>query len=75
MQCWCIDISNAVNIIFKYTIIIGHTTVAMWKDGELFVCESNAKSGYWPINGIQCNKYYGINLHLIRWQAIKHGIY
>ena len=41
-------------------MLIGHTTVAMWKDTELFVCESNAKSGYWPINGIQCNKYYGM---------------
>ena len=31
----------------------------MWKEDELFICESNAKSGYWPINGIQCNPYEG----------------
>ena len=52
-------------------MLIGHTTVAMWKDSELFVCESNAKSGYWPINGIQCNKYYGNRSYLIRFQLIR----
>ena len=31
----------------------------MWKEDELFICESNAISGYWPINGIQCNPYEG----------------
>ena len=53
-------------------MLIGHTTVAMWKDTELFVCESNAKSGYWPINGIQCNKYHGIHLHLIGFQLMRN---
>ena len=24
---------------------------------QLYLCESNAKSPYWPINGIQCNPY------------------
>ena len=24
----------------------GHTAMALWKDGELFVCESNAKVKY-----------------------------
>ena len=24
---------------------------------QLYLCESNAKSPYWPINGIQCNTY------------------
>ena len=24
---------------------------------QLYLCESNAKSPYWPINGIQCNSY------------------
>jgi len=31
----------------------GHTCVAMWIDGELYVCESTAKSNYWPVDGIQ----------------------
>jgi hypothetical protein len=31
----------------------GHTTVALWIDGELYVCESTAVSSYWPTNGIQ----------------------
>ena len=35
----------------------GHTAVAMWKDDQLLICESNALSPYWPINGIQCNPY------------------
>ena len=35
----------------------GHTAMALWKNKELFFCESNAKSPYWPINGIQCNTY------------------
>ena len=53
-------------------MLIGHTTVAMWKDTELFVCESNAKSGYWPINGIQCNKYHGNHLNLIHFQLMRN---
>ena len=24
---------------------------------ELYLCESNAKSPYWPLNGIQCNPW------------------
>ena len=67
-----IYISNTVNYIITYAMLIGHTTVAMWKDTELFVCESNAKSGYWPINGIQCNKYYGNHSHLIHFQLVRH---
>jgi len=35
----------------------GHTAVALWRDGELQVCESNALSPYWPTNGVQCNPY------------------
>jgi len=35
----------------------GHTAVALWRDGTLHICESNALSPYWPINGIQCNPY------------------
>jgi hypothetical protein len=34
-----------------------HIAMAMWRDGELYMCESNGASPYWPINGIQCNKY------------------
>ena len=35
----------------------GHTAIALWRDDQLFICESNAKSPYWPVNGIQCNTY------------------
>lgn len=35
----------------------GHTTVALWIDGELYVCESTAVSSYWPTNGIQKTPY------------------
>ena len=35
----------------------GHTAVALWRDDQLFICESNAKSAYWPVNGVQCNSY------------------
>jgi len=28
----------------------GHTTVAMRREGVLYVCESQAKGSYWPIN-------------------------
>ena len=35
----------------------GHTAIALWKENQLYLCESNAKSPYWPINGIQCNTY------------------
>ena len=31
--------------------------VAMWREQELYLCESNAFSPYWPVNGVQCNKY------------------
>jgi len=31
----------------------GHTAIAMWMDGELYVCESTVDSNYWPTNGIQ----------------------
>ena len=32
----------------------GHTAVALWREEELLVCESNAATPYWPDNGIQC---------------------
>jgi len=35
----------------------GHTAVAMWRNDELHICESNAVSPYWPVNGVQCNPY------------------
>ena len=35
----------------------GHTAIAMWKDEQLHICESNALSPYWPVNGVQCNPY------------------
>jgi hypothetical protein len=36
---------------------VGHSTVALWINGELNVCESTTKDAYWPTNGIQCHKY------------------
>jgi len=35
----------------------GHTTIAMWMDGVLNVCESTVKSAYWPTDGIQCHEW------------------
>jgi len=35
----------------------GHTTVALWIDGELYICESTTKDSYWPTNGIQKTPY------------------
>merc|ERR1719476_237269 len=35
----------------------GHTTVALWEDGQLYVVESTANSSYWPVNGIQRTPY------------------
>ena len=35
----------------------GHTAVALWRDEDLYMCESNAKSPYWPVNGVQCNSF------------------
>jgi hypothetical protein len=35
---------------------LGHTTIAMWEDGELYVTESQA-GWYWPRAGIQKNKW------------------
>jgi len=35
----------------------GHTTIAMWQNNELYVCESTVDSAYWPTNGIQCTLY------------------
>jgi hypothetical protein len=35
----------------------GHTTVALWMDGELNVCESTIDDAYWPTDGVQCTPY------------------
>jgi len=35
----------------------GHTTTALWIDGELFVTESTVTDSYWPTNGIQKTPY------------------
>eukprot|EP01097_Dermamoeba_algensis_P000742 TRINITY_DN1261_c0_g1_i7.p1 TRINITY_DN1261_c0_g1~~TRINITY_DN1261_c0_g1_i7.p1 ORF type:complete len:600 (-),score=151.32 TRINITY_DN1261_c0_g1_i7:101-1849(-) len=35
----------------------GHTTVALWIDGALYICESTTKSKYWPTDGIQKTPY------------------
>ena len=31
--------------------------VAMWRDHDMYLCESNAVSPYWPVNGVQCAQY------------------
>jgi hypothetical protein len=35
----------------------GHTTIALWIDGELYICESTTNSNYWPTNNIQKTPY------------------
>mmetsp|Transcript_35616 Transcript_35616/g.81625 ORF Transcript_35616/g.81625 Transcript_35616/m.81625 type:complete len:657 (-) Transcript_35616:66-2036(-) len=35
----------------------GHTTVALWEGGKLYVAESTINSTYWPTNGIQRTPY------------------
>lgn len=35
----------------------GHTTTALWIDGELFICESTVVDSYWPTDGIQKTPY------------------
>lgn len=35
----------------------GHTTIALWIDGELFICESTVTDSYWPTDGIQKTPY------------------
>jgi len=35
----------------------GHTTVALWEEGELYIAESTVNGSYWPTNGIQRTKY------------------
>lgn len=35
----------------------GHTTTALWMDGELFITESTVTDSYWPTNGIQKTPY------------------
>jgi len=44
-------------IIWGYGGATGHTAVALWIDGELYVCESTVNSDYWPTNGIQKTPY------------------
>ena len=36
---------------------VGHTALAQWIDGELYIIESTA-GWYWPKNGIQKTKYH-----------------
>lgn len=35
----------------------GHTTTALWMDGELYITESTVTDSYWPTNGIQKTPY------------------
>lgn len=35
----------------------GHTAVAAWEDGVLYIAESTVNSSYWPTNGIQRTPY------------------
>ncbi|XP_023336294.1 uncharacterized protein LOC111707424 isoform X2 [Eurytemora carolleeae] len=58
----------------------GHTGIALWRNETLYICESNAKSAYWPVNGIQCNLYkdwieYGRrNGYNVVWVPLKEEI-
>mmetsp|Transcript_2380 Transcript_2380/g.2554 ORF Transcript_2380/g.2554 Transcript_2380/m.2554 type:complete len:651 (+) Transcript_2380:63-2015(+) len=36
---------------------VGHSTIALWINGTLNVCESTTKDAYWPTNGIQCHEW------------------
>lgn len=38
-------------------MLIGHMTIAIMRNGEMQICESNAKTEFWPVNGVQCNRY------------------
>lgn len=36
----------------------GHVAMAMWRDSQLFICESTVEGPHWPLaNGMQCNDY------------------
>lgn len=35
----------------------GHTTIAMWFEDGLYICESTVTDSYWPTNGIQRTPY------------------
>jgi len=35
----------------------GHTVIAIWEDGQLYIAESTSNSAYWPTNGIQRTPY------------------
>ena len=35
----------------------GHTTTALWVDGELFIVESDIQSAFWPMDNIQRTPY------------------
>ncbi|CAL1133595.1 unnamed protein product [Cladocopium goreaui] len=35
----------------------GHTAVALWEDGQLYIAESTVNGSYWPTNGIQRTPY------------------
>eukprot|EP01004_Peranema_trichophorum_P002366 NODE_1431_length_1957_cov_53.432388_g1212_i0.p1 GENE.NODE_1431_length_1957_cov_53.432388_g1212_i0~~NODE_1431_length_1957_cov_53.432388_g1212_i0.p1 ORF type:complete len:580 (+),score=113.91 NODE_1431_length_1957_cov_53.432388_g1212_i0:57-1796(+) len=35
----------------------GHTAVALWENGQLYIAESTTNSTYWPTNGIQRTPY------------------
>ena len=34
----------------------GHCLIALWKEDELFICESKASS-YWYKSGVHCTEY------------------
>jgi len=44
-------------IVFGMGGTTGHTTTALWIEGELNVCESTVSSDYWPTNGVQCTPF------------------
>lgn len=34
----------------------GHCTVALWKEDQLYICESKSSS-YFPVNGVKCTLF------------------
>ena len=57
-----------------------YNKITFFRNETLYVCESNAKSAYWPVNGIQCNLYkdwieYGRrNGYNVVWVPLKEEV-
>ena len=46
-----------IYFLIKINNYLGHFTIATRKNGQLLICEAEAKGFDWPNNGIQCNPY------------------